>query len=255
VRHKQLLIAAAAAVLSIGLCGCTKPLLPVVLGGFSWPEGAPSDARIASSFNQTVLKKSTSADVLSTIHNPKYELLSQSESILASGGEKKKGRKKWLNMVTFDENELYAKRKYFVVVDEAPSKVLGRQKCKIDIEMVLETEFLETPYANENARRIAVLRRVLANLAKDAVEVRQDNKTVDICAMVINQTLNTILTKLDSMPARAVKLSELSGLDFDHMSFGPGKIRMLIRDNVVKVKVKIGAITGNFSKHHDVRDM
>lgn len=251
---KWLKIAALAA-LCLGVSGCTLPLLPLILDSWSWPEGAPSDAQVARSFYQTTLTQSSSADVLSTIYNPKYELLSQSESVLASCGEKKKGRKKWLNMVAFDENELTARRKYFVIVDEAPSKVLGRQKCRIDIEMIADAEMLESPYADENARRIAILRRVLENFTEDALDVRQDNKILDVCAMVVNRTFNGILTYLDTTPARAIKLTDLSGLDFDHMMLGRGKIRMVVRGDIVKVKIKIGSVIRNFRSHRDVKNM
>ena len=93
------------------LCGCA-------VRDFLMPERPPYDAEIAQSYSQTELKISTSADVLATIHKPEYELLSQSRSVIASVGQKKKGREIWLNMVAFDENELTARRKYFFIVDE-----------------------------------------------------------------------------------------------------------------------------------------
>ena len=76
--------------------------------------------------------------------------------------------------------------------------------------------------------------------------------------MLVKQTVNTVLTQLDQSPALAVKLPGLAGLGFDHISLGEGRIRMLIKDNIVKVKVKIGKDWLNnpkFEKHPDVINM
>lgn len=231
-----------------GLSGCGLQYLPDEVK-------APKDAELPQSYYKTVLKQSSSADVLSVIHKPKYELLSQSESVVASWGQKKEGRKMWFNMVAFDQELLTAKRKYFFLFDENVPYWPWRQKCRLDMEMVADVEILEKPYANENARRMAVLRRVLENFNKDVFDVRQDNKMLDSCAMLVNQVLNTILVQLDEMPVRASELSDLSGMAFDHTTLGRGRIRMVIRDDVVKVKVKIGRSLIPFKKHHDVIGM
>ena len=57
---------------------------------FVKPEGAPSNSQIYSMYEQTVLEQSTSADVLMLFGRPDYALLSQSKSIIALAGEKKK---------------------------------------------------------------------------------------------------------------------------------------------------------------------
>jgi len=59
------------------------------------------DAHIFDRYELTTLKQSTSSDVLSIIQDSKTELLTQSESIVASWGEKKKGSVLWFNMVAF----------------------------------------------------------------------------------------------------------------------------------------------------------
>jgi len=164
------------------LCGCS------VVEYFK-PEGPPYDEELSASYYQTKLKESSSADVLATIHRPEYELLSQSKSVVASLGQKKKGHKIWFNMVAFDENKPFAKRKYFFVVDEKAKGflILPKRRLIFDSEMVLETEVLDKPYANENARRIAILRQVLENIRRDIDEVAPDNKMIGICGMLINQ--------------------------------------------------------------------
>lgn len=234
--------------LACSLSGCGLEYLPDEVKG-------PGEEELLRPFNQTILKQSGSADVLSIIHQPKYELLSQSESVVASCGERKGGRKIWLNMVAFDQELLTAKRKYFLLFDENVPYWVLRQKCRIDMEVVSDTGILEKPYANENARRIAVLQDVLKTFGLDALEVRKDNVVLDSCAMVVNQTINGILKKLEVTPAKAIKLSDLAGLAFDHIVLGPGRVRMVIRGDVVKVKVKIGRFPKPFKEHQDVKDM
>jgi hypothetical protein len=212
------------------------------------PEKPPYDAELSDSYHRTKLKMSSSADVLAIIHRPEYELLSQSKSVVASLGQKKKGHKIWFNMVAFDENELTAKRKYFFVVNEKAKGLVfwPRQSLTFDSEMVLETEVLDKPYANENARRIAILRRHSENVRNDTDELAEDNKMLGICGMLINQTLETVLQKLDESPVLASKLSDTGGVDFDHITLGKGSLAMAVTDDIVKVDVKVGSLVFKF---------
>lgn len=228
-----------------GSCGCS------VVESLT-PEGPPNNAEIAKSYYQTKLKMSTSSDVLTTIHKPKYELLSQSKSVIASVGQKKKGRKIWLNMVAFDENELTAMRKYLFVIDEKPKGLLmlirPRRKLMFDSEMVLQADVLDKPYANENARRIAILKRVLENSRKDIKEVSPDNKMIVVCGMLINQSLEASLVKLNSSPVLASVLSEPAGVEFSHMSLDKGKIQMVVSDDIVSVKIMMDPLVHAFEE-------
>jgi len=229
--------------LLIVICFCAS--CSCSIGEYFQPLVPPYDKELSASYHRTKLKESSSADVLATIHRPEYELLSQSKSVVASLGQKKKGHKIWFNMVAFDENKPAAKRKYFFVVDEKAKGFLfwPRQSLTFDSEMVLETEVLDKPYANENARRIAILEQVLKNSRKDIDELAQDNKMLGICGMLINQTLNTVLQKLDKSPVLASKLSDADGLGFDHITLGKSSIGMGITDDIVKVKVKVSSLT------------
>lgn len=204
-------------------------------------------------YNQTNLKESTSADVLTTIHSSKYDLLSQSKSVVASLGQKKMTHHTWFNMVAFDENELTANRKYLLIINERPKVLFSEpwEGVTYDSEMVLETEVLDKPYADENARRIAILKQVLEDVRKDIAEVAPDNKMLDICGMLINQALQTVLVKLDSSPVLASKLSEPAGLDFGHPNLDRGKIQMLIEGDVVAVKMMLGSFVRYFQRRQD----
>lgn len=217
---------------------------------FVKPDKPPYYRQLWETYNHTCLKESTAADVLAVIRSSEYDLLSQSKGVIVSLGQKKKGYHTWFNMVAFDEDELTARRKYLLVINERP-KVLFIEPWEgvtYDSEMVLETETLDEPYANENARRIAILKRVLGNARKDIDEVGSDNKMISVCGMLINQALETVLVKLDSSPALAVRLSEPAGLDFSHASFDRGKIQMLIEDDVVTVKMMLGSFVRYFEK-------
>jgi hypothetical protein len=195
----------------------------------------------ADAYKKTTLKESTSADVLAVITRDD-ELLSQSKSVVASQGIKKKGHKLWLTMVAFDENALTARLKCFFIVDEKAESVpfITRRRLDFDIETVVDSKVLEEPYANENARRIAILEDVLEQIRSDKGEVAPDNKMIEICGGLINQTLTTILQKLKDSPVLATKLSSKNGLGFEHITIGKGTIVMNITDDIAAVRVRSG---------------
>jgi hypothetical protein len=225
-----------------GLCGCA------VVEYFK-PEKPPYDEQISQSYEKTRLKVSSSADVLASIHQPEYELLSQSRSVIASSGQKKKGHEIWLNMVAFDENTPTAKRKYFFLTDEKAKSfwVQPKRRLKFYSEMVMGAELFDEPYANDNAKRIAILRKVLANVRKDVGEVAAEDKNVNICGMLINQTMQSILIKLESSPLLATKLNPTQGLDFDHITLGAGTIWLGAAGDIVNVRI----IVDSFARTYD----
>jgi hypothetical protein len=110
-----------------------------------------------------------------------------------------------------------------------------------DCKMVLPRQVLDEPYANENARRIAILKQVGADMRKDTSEVGADNEVLNICGMVIGQAIDTVTTKLDGSPALASRLTEPEGLEFSHTSYDKGLLRMVVEDDVVKVRIRLGA--------------
>ena len=196
-------------------------------------------------YDKIELKESDSADVLELFSEFEDELLSQSKSVIAAQGQKKGGHQIWLNMVAFDENELTAKRKCFFRADEKAQSMLiwYRRKLDFKITTVLGKELFEEPYANENARQIAILKEVLKETLLDADQVAPDNRMINICGTLINQTLGTVLQKLDTSPVLALKLGEEDGLEFDHITFGEGRIRMNIAGDIVEVKVRNSSYT------------
>ena len=232
------------------LCGCEGETITTSTIGFLTPEGKPSEKEAFQSYYLTELKTSTTADVLAMINLPKYETLSQSTSVIASAGEKKKGYKTWMKMVAFDENKLAAERKYLFMIDEKP-KILFTEPwegLRFDCQMVLGGDVLDKPYSNENAKRIAILKQVLENTRKDIDEVKGDNKTIDTCGILINQAISSVLVRLDASPTEAAKLSDPAGLDFKHTNLDRGKIGMTMADDIVTVKIRLGSFESKFKK-------
>jgi hypothetical protein len=236
-------------VLNFVLCFLVFVLHGCAVVGYFKPEKPPYDEQLSESYENTTLKVSRAADVLASIYEPNYELLTQSKSVIASSGQKKKGHEIWFNMVTFDENALTAKRKYFFLVDEKPKSfwVQPKRRLKFDCEMVMGRELFEEPYANDNAKRIAILTKVLANVHNDIDQVGAEDKNISTSGMLINQTMKTILAKLESSPASATRLNPSGGLDFDHITLGAGTIWMGASGDIVNVKIRIDS----FVRTHD----
>ena len=223
-------------------CGCSAV-------EYVKPEQPPYDEHLPLSYYHIELKASSAADVLSEIHIPEYEQLSQSTSVIASSGQKKKGHEIWLKMAAFDENTLTINRKYFFLVDEKPKSlwVQPKRRLRFDSEMVMSSEVLNEPYANDNAKRIAILEKVLANTRSDIQQVAMEDKNIGACGMLINQTIRTILVKLEDSPVSASKLNPIEGLDFDHITLGAGKVWMGIAGDIVSLRIRINS----YARTHD----
>jgi hypothetical protein len=240
-------------------------LLGTLLGGCSavspWARTRQLSyqAKLSTPYDQIRLKQSVIHDAVPKIQRLKDELgagfagdelISHSENVVVSLGQSKDGYQNWFNMVTFQENELNAIRKYFFIVEDKTRSFRFRsgRGLRFDCEMVLEKEMLAEPDTTENARRIAILRNVLDNLRKDIGELSddtdatgQENKMLDICRMLINQTFEMILRELDSSPVLATRLSQVGGVEFNHINFDKGKIQMVVRGGIVTVKIRLGA--------------
>ena len=218
---------------------------------YIYPEGPPKLKEIAKTYYLTELRKSTAADVLPLLYMPDYALLSQSTRVLSALGVKKGGHKLWFTMVSFDENDLLAKRKYLIVVDEKPKVIIPTQPwagMRFDGKLVLEGEVLEEPYADENARRIAFLKFAREAIHDDIAEVIQDNKDYEVCGGIINQSIEAVLTMLEQSPALAVRLSDKDGLDFVQQSFDRGKIGLTSDERTMTIKIRTGSFTSSFKK-------
>jgi hypothetical protein len=213
------------------------------VGEFFVPRGGPSNEQIYAVYRQTQLKVSTSADVLAAFGHPDNELLSQSKSIIATAGEKSKGYKRWFNMVAFDEDALKAIRKYVFISDERPKQLFVEpwEGVYFDCKIVLPKEVLDEPYANESARRIAILKEVEKDLRKDTKEIGADNKEVETCGLAAAQGIDTLLVILNESPVQAERLSGPEGIEFEEASYGKGRLKMTIENDVVSVELRLGS--------------
>lgn len=244
-------------VLCWGLYGCS------VWRRFK-PEEAPYE-KLSASYYLTRLKTSSSHDVLRIIRTTKNRLgprftgthlLSQSETAIASVGQSKNGYKTWFTLFTFDEHDMNAKRKYFYLVDEkallAPNnirsfQILPKPGLMFDSQMVLSTELLGKPYATEEARQIVILKQVAKNLRNDIDELGQDNQTLVVSGMLMNQVLKAVLLELDKTPVLAKNLSEKSGVQFDHINFGRSRIAVTTDEDIVTIKIRLGVFVRTFN--------
>jgi hypothetical protein len=217
---------------------------------------------IVSRYERTVLKQSTSSDVLSYVQDPNVEHLSQSESVVASWADVNKTRTHWFNIVVFDEENLTAVRKYgFTMADYRGWNTKPRPHIQLDIEVVLDKETLNAVYASQNEMRIEIIKKLKKTFFDDSQTVNYDSETLSRSAMVVTQTLNNMLYKLEKSPGLADDLQKLTGFEFDLMNIGTekGHARMLIKDDIVKLKIKGGYVWYLFGKdfedYDDVQNM
>jgi len=217
------------------------------------------EQELSAPYDQITLKKSLTLDALPKIRRSQsergsflaeVETVSHSDRVVASLGQSQDGSRIWFNMVTFHQYRLNVIRKYFFVVDDRAGSLRARPKrgLRFNCEMVLGKEVLGEFHASESLRRIVILRYVLAQMRKDIKELGDDvdvpdqyNMKLDVCGMLINQTLELILVKLNSSPVLATKLSSADGLDFDHINFGKGKVQMVVEDDTVALTMRFGA--------------
>ena len=246
-------------ILSWSLCGCS------VWRRFK-PEEAPYE-KLSAGYNLTRLKTSSSHDVMRIIRTTKNvlgprftgtHLLSHSETAIASVGQSKNGYKSWFTMVAFDESDMTAKRKYFYLVDEkavlTPAnlrnfQILPKHGLIFDSQLVLSTELLGKGYATEEARQIVILKQVAESLRNDIDELSQDNQTLAISGMLMNQVLKAVLLELDKTPVLAKNLSDKSGVAFTHISFDKGRIGVIVDESIVTVKIRLGVFVRTFNNH------
>lgn len=219
-------------------------------------ETAKPDGQVFDRFYVTSLKLSKSADILPIIAAD-TELTSQSESIIASWDQQKDNAVLWFNMVAFDEEQLTAVRKYAFLVDEKEPEFLSAptQRIRFDASIVLSEDILTEPFANDNEKKIAVIGQIQKSFSGDTAKLTTDSASFTSASMMTKQIFNHILYKLDKSPALAAELSEPSGMKFDHMTLGTGRVRLVVEDDIASFKVKIGTIAKGFEAQDDVMAM
>ena len=236
------------------LCMTVAIVCCVVLAGCQ--ETIP-DSKVFGRYYLTTLKFSTSADVLNAVADNEKELLSQSQSVIASYGQEENAEELWFNMVAFDEAKLTAVRKYAFLVDESTGLyiVTKKRSLRFDARAVVDARVMAEPFENENARSIAILRDVSDKFNDDIGQLTFDSADLNSAAMLTTNIFNTILVKLDNSPAMATRLADEAGMEFDHMNLGKGNVRMTRQGDIVSIKIKIGQAAKGFEKQPDVKNM
>jgi hypothetical protein len=221
-------------------------------------------SKLALPYERTQLGVSTTLDVLNVARAPEYQfdpdiveetLLTQSDTAVAYSGRSADGFKTWVNLVVFDEYRLTAKRKCFFAVDEravrSPEKsgqlfIPPRRGILFDSEFAIDPEILTTPYATEEARRTAIVRRLAEQFQRDLTALIGDpaapargNALIPLSGMMMNQTFTGLLIELDRSPGLAANLDSPKGIAFPHISLNEGRIRLLTQNDRAAVRIRV----------------
>jgi len=221
-------------------------------------------AKLALPYDRTQLKSTTSLDVLNLAHDPAYQflpseaepvLLTQSDTIIAYSGRSAKRLKTWLDMVVLDEFRMTASRKYFFCIDERtttdPSRpghrwLVPRKGLLFDSEFVVDPEVLTTPYATEEAQKIAIVKWLAERFRNDVTALvgrpkapAQGNEQIVVSGMMVDQVFQGILTELARSPGLAKNLGTDQGVQFPHVSLGEGRLRLLVNNDTAVVTIRV----------------
>ncbi len=227
------------------------------------PRGtAPDREYIFNRFNSIQLNESTANDVLAIIQDQSLdEKLAQDEQTIVSWGQDG-GAAIWLNAASFDEAGETVARKYAFVVDEdSPGWNLlhtaNSKKMRVEFEFMLPPEFEESDITNESERRKTAINTALKLYIRDMSVVGQKSEHLSSASMLLRQLFNEMSYQLEKNPADFDQIESLSGVQFDHQTLGPARVRMLFNEDEYKVrlKIKVGKSVKSFAKHSDVLAM
>ncbi len=243
----------------------TALLFALVIGGGSCsPSDRLSYAKLALPYDRTQLRTTTSLDVLNVGHDPAYQfspreadpvLLTQSDTAIAYSGRSADGRKTWLDLIVFEGSRMAAARKYFFCIDEHatadPSRPghhwwIPRKGLLFDSEFALDPDVLTTPYATEEAQKIAIVKWLAERFKNDVTILvgrprnpTQGNEQITVSAMMVNQLFQGILAKLAQSPGLAKNLATEQGVAFPHASLGEGRLRLLVQNNAAVMTIRV----------------
>ncbi len=243
---------------------CCFLLLVFLTGGCSAITGGQKKKltydKLAAPYNQIKLNQSVTLDVFPIIQRSEKELgpqlaetelLSKSQNTVASLGQSKNGYMTWFNLVTFDRDRFSVIRKAFFVVNDKETS-LGTSTTRsltFDCQTVLPGEMLAKRYSSESSRQIEILRYAIESIQKDLKELTagtntsgQSNQALSVCGMLLNQTFDITLRRLESSPVLATRLNEPGGVRFDHINFNQGAVRMTVNGDITTIHIRLGAL-------------
>jgi hypothetical protein len=221
-------------------------------------------AQLAIPYSATQIGRSTSLEVLNVARDGAYHfdpkqveqaLLTQGDTVIAYSGRSADTLKTWLNLTAFDEYRMTARRKYFFCIDEQAERAPDDSKKRFfpprkgilfEAQFLIDPEVLTTPYATEEAQRIAILQwlagrfeRDIIALVGDARHPAQGSDAVTLSGMMAGQVFQGVLAQLDKSPGLARNLAEERGVAFPHMSLGEGRIRLATQNDLGAVLIRV----------------
>lgn len=215
------------------------------------------ESQLLQQYDWTLLKFSSSADVIATIAPGDAELLSQSENALATWGQNEKGSLLWFNAVAFDEEKLTATRKYCFLTNEKAKQFLIIAKPRFIFygRAVIASDILDEPYPNQNAKRIAIFKNFMTSFNDDMIQLTSDSHTLQSAVLMVKQSLTTVLRqKLDLSPALAARFEDEDGLGFLHPTLGKAVIRISIENGIADINIEIGKAPPETSDETEAED-
>ncbi len=208
------------------------------------------EPRLSDIYTATVLGRSNSLDVLEMVKQRPDELLSQSDSVVASQGEDKKGLRLWFTMVAFDEHSMKAARKYFFLVDENVKKAWfgkSKQGMVFHCQAVLPADVGQKPYEDENAKTRAIVGYVqkafgadVDGLGEDVAAGAPDARRLGVSGLMVNQALRDVVVRIGGSPVLAGRLGSPQGLEFDHPNFEKGTARISVQGDTANLSIEMG---------------
>ncbi len=123
---------------------------------------------------------------------------------------------------------------------------MPRKGLLFDSEFVVDPEVLTTPYATEEAQKIAVVKWLAERFQSDVTALvgrpkapAQGNEQIVVSGMMVNQLFQGILTELAQSPGLAKNLGTDQGIQFPHPSLGEGRLRLLVNNDTAVVTIRV----------------
>jgi hypothetical protein len=255
VRVARVMLFMAALLFAFILAGC---------GGREYLSPKLAYAQLAIPYSATQIGRSTSLEVLNVARDGAYQfdpkqveqaLLTQGDTVIAYSGRSADTLKTWLNLTAFDEYRMTARRKYFFCIDEQVERAPDDSKKRFfpprkgilfEAQFLIDPEVLTTPYATEEAQRIAILQWLAGRLERDIIALvgdarhpAQGSDAVTLSGMMAGQVFQGVLAQLDKSPGLARNLAEERGVAFPHMSLGEGRIRLATQNDLGAVLIRV----------------
>ena len=253
VRAVSRLLCMAALLFAVGAGGCAY------FGSNKLPY-----AKLALPYDRTQLGSTSALEVLSFARDPAYQfppseaepvLVTQSDIAVAYSGRSSDGRKTWLDLIVFGESRMTASRKYFFCIDEQATRapdgsnrylIPPRSGILFDSEVTIDPEVLTTPYATDEAQKIAIVKWLAERFKNDVTALvgsprapTQGNEQVVSSGLMVNQVFQGLLAELAQGPGLAKNLGADAGIAFPHMSLGTGRIRLLVQNDIATVTIRV----------------